>query len=234
MFSGRLGTRGCSPLPIQLSLSLKAGGEKPRQQHANVECRSLIIAIAETLHQDRKAQRSAANGTEGKMSVSRLTQDQMNTLAQDCATKLRVARQPLPTVPGQSYVDSVPGHRVLRGPTLSVQPNQHLQPLQISRHFSLLKEQNSDSGAVQTLIAVAAADIAQAEDAVILLGSQAGPFLEKLHVKHQRGELERQEGLFHSNQKEVGQSILDSILVHRFRETDQLWTILSAPPYMVG
>ena len=23
-------------------------------------------------------------------------------------------------------------------------------------------------------------------------------------------------------------------LVHRFRETDQLWTILSAPPYMVG
>jgi hypothetical protein len=23
-------------------------------------------------------------------------------------------------------------------------------------------------------------------------------------------------------------------VVHRFRETDQLWTILSAPPYMVG
>lgn len=157
------------------------------------------------------------------MNRSSLTQDQMNTLARDYATKLRVARQALPTVIGQGYVDSVPGHRVLRGSTMSVQPNQHLQPLQISRHFSLHSEQSNDPGAMQTLIAFAAADIAQAEDAVILLGSKAGAFLDKLHIKHQPAEVEKQEGLFHSDQKKVSQPILDSILdgIKQLREKAQ-------------
>jgi hypothetical protein len=65
------------------------------------------------------------------------TQEQMNAVAQTQATKLRVARKVIQPVIGSGYVDSVPGHRVIGGETLTVRPNQHLRPLQMSRHFSL-------------------------------------------------------------------------------------------------
>jgi hypothetical protein len=56
------------------------------------------------------------------------TQEQMNAVAQTQATKLRVARKVIQPVIGSGYVDSVPGHRVIRGETLTVRPNQHLRP----------------------------------------------------------------------------------------------------------
>jgi len=142
-----------------------------------------------------------------------LTQSQMTTLAQNQANKLRVARQVFQPIIGQGYTDSVLGHRVIKGQTMSVRLNQHLPALQMSRHFLLQKEQSSDTAALNTLIGFAAADIAQAEDAVILLGSEAGPLLQKLHINLDNpDELDQQEGLFRKNQPNVGQPILDSIL----------------------
>jgi hypothetical protein len=152
------------------------------------------------------------------------TPAQMTALAQEQANKLRVVRRALPPVIGQGYVDSVPGHRVNRGPTLSVRPNQHLQPLQISRQFFLHKEQANNSGALNALISFAAADIAQAEDAVLLLGAEAAPFLNKLNIKLDNPEeLEKQEGLFHSKHPKVAQPILQSILdgIKTLRERGQ-------------
>jgi hypothetical protein len=95
------------------------------------------------------------------MSGTSLTADQMNSIAQDQATKVRVVRKVLQPVIGQGYVDSVPGYRVIKGPSLSLRPNQHLRPLQMARHFSLHKEQINDGVALSTLISFAAADIAQ-------------------------------------------------------------------------
>jgi len=83
----------------------------------------------------------------------------------------------------------------------------------MSRHFLLLREQCNDEEALQTLALFAAADVAQAEDAVVLLGAEAGPFLKKLEIElDQPSELEKQEGLFEKQQKEVVKPVLDSIL----------------------
>ncbi len=110
--------------------------------------------------------------------------DQINALVNTQAAALRVARQALKPIGTQgAYVDSVLGHRVDRGKALTVRPNQHLQPLQMSRYFSLFREQLNDSDALQTLALFAAADIAQAEDAVVLLGADAGPFLANLKIE---------------------------------------------------
>ena len=147
------------------------------------------------------------------MRGSSLTQTQMTAVARDQAARLHVARKVLQPVIGQGYVDSIPGRRVLKGATMSVRPNQHLQPLQMSRQFFLHKEQADDSVTANSLIRFAAADIAQAEDAVILLGAEAGPLLEKLHIKLDNpDELAAQEGLFKANQPQVGQPILNGIL----------------------
>jgi hypothetical protein len=139
--------------------------------------------------------------------------DQMTQLAQEQAAKLRVARRALAPVIGQGFVDSVPGHRVTRGASLSVRPNQHLQPLQMSRHFFLHREQADDSPTLNALITFAAADIAQAEDAVILLGAEAEPYLQKLNIKLiDPEELRAQQGLFRPEQPKVGKPILESVL----------------------
>jgi uncharacterized linocin/CFP29 family protein len=165
------------------------------------------------------------------------TQDQMNAIAQSQATKLRVARRVIQPIIGAGYVDSVPGHRVIRGAILTVRPNQHLRPLQMSRDFSLHKEQSGDNSTVNTLIGFAAADIAQAEDAVVLLGSKAGPFLDKLQVRvENRDELDEQEGLLQDEAKKVGQPILVSILdgIKTLRERGQsgdYFVIVSADLY---
>jgi hypothetical protein len=158
------------------------------------------------------------------MSGTGLTPDQMNTIARDQATKVRVLRKVLQPAIGQGYVDSVPGHRVIKGPSLTLRPNQHLQPLQMARHFSLHKEQINDESALNTLISFAAADIAQAEDAVVLLGSRAGPFLDKLDVRVENPhELAEQEGFLLDEDKKVAQPILNSILdgIKTLRERGQ-------------
>lgn len=158
------------------------------------------------------------------MSNSSLTQAQMTAVAQGQAAKLRVARKVLQPVIGQGYADSIPGHVVLKGATMSVRPNQHLQPLQMSRRFFLHREQVNDSATANSLIRFAAADIAQAEDAVILLGAEAGPLLRKLHIKLDNAEeLKVQEGLFKAKQAAVAQPILNSIVegIKTLRERGQ-------------
>jgi hypothetical protein len=151
--------------------------------------------------------------------------DQINALVNKQAEALRVVRQALKPIGTQgTYVNSVLGHRVDRDKTLTVRPCQHLQPLLMCRYLSLFREQLNDSDALQALALHAAADIAQAEDAVILLGADAGAFLAKLKVElDQPSELGHQEGLFDKGQKDVGQPILDSILegIHALRTRGQ-------------
>jgi hypothetical protein len=158
------------------------------------------------------------------MSSSSPTPDQMTTLAQEQAGKLRVARRALSPVIGQGFVPSVPGHRVTKGSSLSVRPNQNLQPLQMSRRFFLHREQVGDSLTLNALISFAAADIAQAEDAVILLGAEAEPLLQRLHIDlADPEELRAQQGLFHHQQPQVERPILESVLggIKTLRERGQ-------------
>jgi uncharacterized linocin/CFP29 family protein len=139
----------------------------------------------------------------------------VNAIAHDQAQPLRVARRVLKLVgpQGGGYVDAVEGHRVDRNLSLSIQPNQHLQPLQISRHFHLFREQFNGDGALDSLVQFATADLALAEDAVVLLGADAAPLLKNLCIALDNpGQLEKQEGLFDRDQKEVNKPILDSIL----------------------
>jgi len=142
-------------------------------------------------------------------------ESRLNAVAHDQAQPLRVGRRVLKLVgpQGDRYVDAVLGHRVDRNQSLSIQPNQQLRPLQISRHFQLFHEQGNKDGSLDTLVQFAAADLALAEDAVVLLGADAGPFLKKLYVELDNPpDLEKQEGLFDKDQKEVAKPILDSIL----------------------
>jgi uncharacterized linocin/CFP29 family protein len=146
-------------------------------------------------------------------------QDEMTALARAQADKLRVVRRAIKPVIGHEYVDSVPGHEVSQGSQppweMSVRPNQHLQPLQISRHFMLYREQSSDFETLKSLITNCAADIALAEDAVILLGAAASNLLNNtLHVTFEDAELRAQKRLWRGPNN-VQQAILNSILQAR-------------------
>ncbi len=146
-----------------------------------------------------------------------ISQDEMTALPRAHADKLRVMRRAIKPVIGHDYVDNVSGHKVTPGNAplweMSIRPNQHLQPLQISRYFVLQREQSSDFEVQSGLIRRAAADIAQAEDAVILLGANATRLLADLHVTFDREELRNQEGLW--QQADVGRPILETILAAR-------------------
>ncbi len=147
------------------------------------------------------------------MSGTTLTQAQMTAIAQTSAGKLRIVRQAITPVIGQAYVDSVLGHKVENaGKTLIAKSGQRLRPLQIWRSFRLELEQLSDSAAMQIMIAAAAADLAQAEDAVILLGRRAKDKLDTLDVIYKAEDLDEQEGLFDPGQAPVRKPILDSIV----------------------
>ncbi len=136
----------------------------------------------------------------------------LTTVARTQAAPLQTVRQALNPVPTSAYVDSVLGHRVEKGHNLSVRPNQHLQPLLIARNIRLFKEQLNDSFALQQLVQYGAADVTAAEEAVILHGAKAGPFLKKLNIElDQPSQLDEQEGLLDKAQ-EVTKPILDSIL----------------------
>src|SRR5215813_4123056 len=139
--------------------------------------------------------------------------NKLNTFAHDQAATLRVARRVLKlSGPQGAYVDSVAGHQIEPGPSLSIRPNQHLQPLQISRHFHLQKEQFHDDETIRTLVESSAADIQLAEEAVVLLGNEAGTFLDRLNISLDNpAELKQQTGLFDNKQPEVKKPILDSI-----------------------
>jgi len=150
------------------------------------------------------------------MDATNLSQDDLqtlNTTAQNQAAKLRIVRQALVPTIGQGYVNNVAAHHVSRGAELSVKPNQALQPIQISRHFFVHKEQTTDTATLTKLVNFAAADMAQAEDSVILLGAEARSQLTRLQVTLDNpDELQFQAGLFEKEQAPIKGDILNSIL----------------------
>jgi Encapsulating protein for peroxidase len=141
-------------------------------------------------------------------------QDEMTGLARAQADKLRVVRRAIKPVIGHAYVDSVLGHKTNPAKEMSIRPNQHLQPLQISRHFMLYREQSSDFETLKSLITRCAADLALAEDAVILLGNRKEtiPLLDKLYITYDPNELKGLKGLWQGKDVDKDRSILDSIL----------------------
>jgi hypothetical protein len=150
----------------------------------------------------------------GNSSYNNPTYDlgKLTTLAQNQAAPLQLLRQALNPTPTNTYVDSVLGHRVEKGHCLSVRPNQHLQPILLARRICLFKEQWNDSSALEKLVQFGAADLANASEAIIMLGSKAERFLKRLNIDLDRpSELEEQEGLF-ADEQEVTKPILDSTL----------------------
>jgi uncharacterized linocin/CFP29 family protein len=145
-----------------------------------------------------------------------LSQEQMNALAQAQAAKLRIARRALPCTIGHHYVDSVEGHQLAApgaGHQMSIRPNQRLQPLEMSWRFFLHRGQSGDPSALRALITRAAADLAQAEDAVILRGPDAGPLLiGRYHITFDPDELQTQERLLPVGAGNIAVALLDSII----------------------
>ena len=128
--------------------------------------------------------------------------DSVNQIVHDVSKDMRRIRPLMDPPYGQwkDYVGSIPGHKlnpVILGSPLSIEPNQNLSPVKIWCEFRLREEQFDDEDTVNTLAVEAAYRVAQAEDAVILLGAQAEAFLAGLNV--QREQLDKQEGLFQAN-----------------------------------
>lgn len=139
--------------------------------------------------------------------------DRINKAVHDAAHDMRVIR-PLFKLYGQqgTYVEKVDGHQVDYGPPLSIKANQTLSTIKISSDFNLRKEQYEDEYTAQTLAVEAAYRVAAAEEAIILLGSEAAPFLQTLKVDFDQQNLKQQTGLFQQKQQPVAQPILDSII----------------------
>lgn len=96
---------------------------------------------------------------------------------------------------------NVTGHKLSRvegNQPLSIDSHQPARPVKISCEFRLSQEQFYDDDAVHTQAVEAAYRVAQAEDAVLLLGTGAGTFLKTLHVTVEH--LEDQIGLFQISQ----------------------------------
>src|SRR5580704_7481283 len=81
---------------------------------------TIIRTLPPTAWRQWAPQRVILDEWRSAMSGTGLTPDQMNTIARDQATKVRVLRKVLQPAIGQGYVDSVPGHRVIKGPSLTL------------------------------------------------------------------------------------------------------------------
>ncbi|MBA3868889.1 MAG: encapsulin [Anaerolineae bacterium] len=149
-------------------------------------------------------------------------QESVDNLAHDAASEIRVVR-PLLKLYGKqgAYTGNILGHQIISSKqdkdissSLSIPINQSLTPLILSCDFTLQQEQFSDVDALNTLVVEAAYRIAVAEDAVILLGSDAQTFIKRLNVKADENYLANQARLFPKGAKQVGQdrSILDCIV----------------------
>lgn len=141
-------------------------------------------------------------------------QESVNNLAHDAANEVREVR-PLLKLYGKQgdYITNIFGHQI-KGSPLSIPINQNLTPVILSCDFTLQQEQFSDTDALNTLVVDAAYRVAVAEDAVILLGSDAEHFIERLYVKANREHLAAQTRLLPTGAKPVGKdrTILDSIV----------------------
>lgn len=116
--------------------------------------------------------------------------DSINQLVHDASKEMRLIR-PLLKLYGKQgdYVGSILGHTLRKSENpenplkpLSIDSFQNLRPVKISCEFKLSQEQFYDEDAVHALALEAAYQVAQAEDAVILRGAEAGDFLKKLSV----------------------------------------------------
>lgn len=132
----------------------------------------------------------------------------VNGQIQTIACNNLVARQLLHIVHQQmAYASTVPNHRIAPGKPLHIPPSDPLAPIKLSSTFLLNPEQFDDEGVALALATQLAYEVAGGEDAVILHGKNAGPFLKGLDVVG----LEAQEGLFEKDPPQVKQPILDSI-----------------------
>jgi len=141
-------------------------------------------------------------------------QESVNNLVHDAASEVRVVR-PLLKLYGKQgdYTTNIFGHQI-KGSPLSIPINQNLAPVILSCDITLHQEQFSDADALNTLVVEAAYRVAVAEDAVILLGADAQPFIKRLYVKADAEQLATQTGLLPKGAKPVGdeRAILDSIV----------------------
>ena len=153
-----------------------------------------------------------ANGT----SKFTWNEESVNNLVHDAAIAARVVR-PLLKLYGQqgAYTSHIAGHQIKRdkGSPLSIPINQCLTPVILSCDFTLRQEQFSSAEALNALAVYAASLVAAAEDAVVLLGKHARPFIDNLGVKADSDQLQEQIGLLPIGAKSVKErSILDSIV----------------------
>ena len=122
---------------------------------------------------------------------------------------------------GGEYIQMVTGHQIRiasadargrsAGSALSIDSGQRLTPTKISCDFLLHQEQfHEDDAAANVLATEAAYRVAAAEEAIILLGRSAGDFLKNLNVDADH--LEEQTGLFAKDQKDIGATVLESVL----------------------
>src|SRR5262245_61505388 len=95
------------------------------------------------------------------------------------------------------------------GKRLSIPAGQDLVPAKIWVNFQLSQEQYDDDNMLAALATKAAYKLALAEDYVILLGSQAGSFLDDLDVSYEN--LGTQPALFR-DRRVVSKPILESIV----------------------
>ncbi|ESS73481.1 hypothetical protein MGMO_19c00010 [Methyloglobulus morosus KoM1] len=145
-------------------------------------------------------------------------EENVNNLAKNVASEHRKLR-PLLTLHGKpGWTTNVIGHKIIFNNTkteqfISVQA-QNLTPVILSCELRLGEEHFGDDGmALENSVKQAALNIAQAEDAVILLGSEAKEKLKTLGVTHKN--LESQSGIFPNNldvHVPKDQSVLDSIV----------------------
>ncbi len=135
----------------------------------------------------------------------------LNTLVKETSKEIRVSR-PMFKPWGQpnGFTGTVQAHKVSPGPPLIVDPNQALTPVELACEFELFPEQFTDDETIHTLAVEAAYRVAQAEDAVLLLGSAAAEFLKNLGVQERN--LQSQRGLFQEQTGQVKQPIHDSII----------------------
>lgn len=127
-------------------------------------------------------------------------------LVHDTAARNRLVR-PLLKLYGRqkndadSPVSHISGYRIKTdvntpGAPLSIEHTECLVPIIISRYFRLGQKVLQDPDALEGVATKAVADVAQAEDAILLLGKGAKEYIKQLHIKVEDEELAQQIGLW--------------------------------------
>ena len=132
-------------------------------------------------------------------------------------TEISRIRKSPPLIPlvqsSARYEGVVPDYRVDPGPPARIKPSARLIPVKISSEFVLSQEQFTDEMLAAHLALRPAADLAYAEDAILLHGSRAETYLKGLNIRDENSTLGEQHGLFETAPKPLpaDKSITDSI-----------------------